>query len=165
MVDNKNQRISGRTKDQTTLTTSSDEQSDSPATATKKASEDATNRRNHQRFEVQIKSIVEQELGPKASEMLMSNLSLGGCFLRCKTPESPGKLVLVRFRLPQSDGQSPVIKAVGRVAWLRPGEGGGMGIQFVRVEEGDLSDLHRYLAGAEKAGTESEQSDEDLRAA
>lgn len=165
MVGNKHQRTSGSTQDQTTLTTSSDGQSESLAAATKQASDDSTNRRTHQRFEVQIKSIVEQELGPKASEMLMSNLSLGGCFLRCKTPESPGKLVLVRFRLPQSDGHSPVIKAVGRVAWLRHGEGGGMGIQFVRVEEGDLSDLHRYLAGADKSATENEQTDEDLRAA
>ena len=114
---------------------------------------DEDNRRNHERFDVQIRSVVAQELGADASDMLMSNLSLGGCFLRCTTPEAPGSLVLVSFRLPSTDGPSPIIKAVGRVAWLRQGEYAGMGIQFVRVEEGDLNDVQAYLAGV-SPGTE-----------
>ena len=128
-----------------------------------KRTDDPANRRNHDRFDVQIKSVVEQELGSKASDMLMSNLSLGGCFLRCKTPESPGGLVMVRFKLPDVDGRATVVKAVGRVAWLRHGENGGMGIQFVRVDEGDLNEVQRFLAGVDSPT--DEDADSDLRAA
>jgi len=113
---------------------------------------DPRNRRNHNRIDVEIRGIVENELGPEASEMLMSNLSVGGCFLRCKTPESPGSLVMVRFSLPSTEGQPPLVKAVGRVAWVRRGKEGGMGIQFIRVDGGDLSELHRYITGTQGDG-------------
>ena len=129
---------------------------------------DPRNRRNHQRVDVDIRGIVESELGPDASEMLMSNLSIGGCFLRCKTPESPGNLVMVRFTLPGSTDNAAVVKAVGRVAWIRPGQHGGMGIQFIRVDDGDLTELHRYIAGAvDNDAQTSDQDDEnrDRRAA
>ena len=97
----------------------------------------------------------------------MSNFSIGGCFLRCKTPESPGNLVMVRFTLPGSADNAAVVKAVGRVAWIRPGQHGGMGIQFIRVDDGDQQ-KYRYIAGAvDNDAQTSDQDDEnrDRRAA
>jgi hypothetical protein len=77
---------------------------------------------------------------------------------------------MVRFSLPGSDEKAPLIKAVGRVAWIRRGEDAGMGIQFLRVDDGDLTNLHRYIAGVIEEDTsdssaEGDDSQKDRRAA
>lgn len=82
------------------------------------------------------------------AEMLMANLSLGGCFIRTNVPEPPGAMVMLRFELPGSDGNASV-RAVGRVCWVRDGSTGpaGMGLQFTRVDDEDLLELSNYVAG------------------
>jgi Tfp pilus assembly protein PilZ len=170
MVGNRNKRSADETPESTQSTGSKNALEQSTAPESPADINDPRNRRNHDRVDVQIRGIVENELGPEASDMLMSNLSVGGCFLRCKTPESPGNLVMVRFSLPGSDEKAPLIKAVGRVAWIRRGEDAGMGIQFLRVDDGDLTNLHRYIAGVIEEDTsdssaEGDDSQKDRRAA
>jgi uncharacterized protein (TIGR02266 family) len=81
-------------------------------------------------------------------EMLMSSLSLGGCFIKTQVPEPPGAMVMLRFALPGVE-DSMLVKAVGRVCWTKDGRDGppGMGVQFVRVDDEDLMQLSNYVAG------------------
>jgi uncharacterized protein (TIGR02266 family) len=85
---------------------------------------------------------------PDLSAHMMQNLSVGGCFIKTRTPEAAGALVSVRFALP-GEPTRPMVKATGRVAWIRSDSEGpsGMGIQFVKVEDKDLADIREYLIG------------------
>lgn len=85
---------------------------------------------------------------PDLSAHMMQNMSVGGCFIKTRTPEPPGSLVMVRFALP-GEPDRPMVKAVGRVAWVRTDKEGpsGMGIHFVKLEEKDLSDIRAYITG------------------
>lgn len=105
-------------------------------------------RRNHQRVDVQLEGEIRQEPDPAFIDMMMANLSLGGCFIRTRMPEPPGAMVMLRFALP-GEHTGTVIKAVGRVCWVRGDVDGvaGMGIQFVRVDDEDLTELKRYIGG------------------
>jgi Tfp pilus assembly protein PilZ len=59
------------------------------------------------------------------SEVLVENLSLGGCFVRTDAGLSIGQEVTVEF---DTAGAS-ALRLTGRVAWLRP-EPPGFGIMF-----------------------------------
>ncbi|MBT9559121.1 MAG: PilZ domain-containing protein [Myxococcales bacterium] len=85
---------------------------------------------------------------PDLTPHLMQNLSIGGCFIRTRTPEPPGALVMIRFALP-GDVDGATVKAVGRVAWVKRDDGGasGMGIQFVQVADDELSHIRSYITG------------------
>lgn len=105
-------------------------------------------RREHQRVDVTIQGVLRKDIDPDFTDMMMSNLSLGGCFIKTAMPEPPGAMVMLRFALP-GEGEGSVIKAVGKVCWVKTGGEGaaGMGIQFVRVEDVDLTTLKHYIAG------------------
>lgn len=105
-------------------------------------------RREHQRVDVDLDGGLKKEVDPEFSDILMANLSLGGCFIKTRMPEPPGSMVMLRFALP-GDTAGGVIKAVGRVCWVRSGAEGppGMGVQFVRIEDHDLAELKRYILG------------------
>ena len=106
------------------------------------------NKREHARVTVDIDGAIAPEAADDFADMLMANLSLGGCFIKTQMPEPPGAMVMLRFALPGEPGGA-VVRAVGRVCWVKAGLGepNGMGIQFVRVEDGDLTELKRYVAG------------------
>lgn len=67
-----------------------------------------------------------------------SDLSIGGMFLRTKTPKPEGSMLYFQFTT-KDDGA--VIEGLGRV--VRVSEGGdgvaGMGIEFVNVEEPSMT--------------------------
>ncbi len=105
------------------------------------------NRREHARVDVDLRALlVHDELHAEDIELLMSNLSLGGCFIKTAMPEPSGSMVMLRFSLP-GDAHAPVVRAVGKVCWTKGGRESGMGIQFVRIEDEDLGVLKRYIAG------------------
>jgi len=110
----------------------------------------ADNRRRHPRVTVDFPTKVTHsaDIDAEFREFMVANLSLGGCFIRTDMPEPPGAMVMVRFALPGDDSDEAV-KAVGRVCWVRDGQDApiGMGIQFVRVADTDLTRLKTYISG------------------
>ena len=107
--------------------------------------DDPADRRINPRIDVELEAEV---IGPDLSRHMMQNLSIGGCFIRTRTPEPAGSLVMIRFALP-GEVHRQTVKAVGRVAWIRHDAQGpsGMGIQFVKVEQQDYSDIRTYITG------------------
>jgi uncharacterized protein (TIGR02266 family) len=80
------------------------------------------------------------------TEMLMTNMSLGGTFVRTETPAPPGTPVTLRVYLPHEDEP---LSIGGEVVWWRmPGqsESPGMGVKFVQIAAGSLERLKTYLA-------------------
>jgi uncharacterized protein (TIGR02266 family) len=100
------------------------------------------------RVVVDVRGVLKREIDPNFSDMMMSNLSLGGCFIKTSVPEPAGSVVMLRFSLPGSD-VSASIKAVGKVCWVKEGGDGplGMGVQFVSVDDADRSTLVQYISG------------------
>jgi uncharacterized protein (TIGR02266 family) len=92
--------------------------------------------------DVAIRTVYRDEINADASDTLMSNLSLGGCFVATDKPSAVGTRVDLRFRL--EDGAEP-IAARGIVRWIKEGDGGGMGIQFEAVKGKDLLVLKRFI--------------------
>jgi uncharacterized protein (TIGR02266 family) len=117
------------------------------------------NRRQHSRVAVQFPTGVkpDADLDLEFQEQMLSDLSLGGCFIRTEMPEPPGAMVMVRFALPGAP-EDESVKAVGRVCWTRDGTDGpkGMGIQFVRVTDADLGRLRSYISGIDHVAGLSE---------
>lgn len=78
--------------------------------------------------------------------MLMSNLSLGGCFVRTERLLPAGNTIDLKFTLP---GTEQPIRATGTVKWTReagtPDER-GMGIEFTFIRRQDLQRLRTYIA-------------------
>ena len=106
------------------------------------------NRRDHARFDVELPADLRRDADPEFVDHIMANLSLGGCFIKTLAPEPTGSMVMLRFTLP-GDTEGPVVKAVGKVCWIKHGDDGvgGMGIQFVRIDDDDLTTLKRYIGG------------------
>ena len=107
-----------------------------------------TDTRRHQRVDVDLQGALAADLDNDFTDMVMANLSLGGCFIKTRMPEPPGSMVMLRFALP-GEGHNTIIKAVGRVCWTKSGLDGpaGMGIQFVRVEDQEMTELRKYIGG------------------
>ena len=101
-----------------------------------------TQQRQHERVDVQIRTVYRDEINADQSDTLMSNLSLGGCFVSTNRPGAAGSRIVLRFRL--DDGADP-IEASGIVRWVKDGEGGGMGIQFDSIKGRDLVALKRFI--------------------
>lgn len=107
-----------------------------------------TDTRRHQRLDVELQGALASDLDNDFTDMVMANLSLGECFIKTRMPEPAGSMVMLRFGLP-GEGHNTVIKAVGRVCWTKSGLDGpaGMGIQFVRVEAQEMTELRKYIGG------------------
>ena len=103
------------------------------------------NHREHKRVDVQLRTVYHDQIDADQSDSLMSNLSMGGCFIRSSRVLSPGARMKLRFKL-EDEG---VVDAVGIVRWAQgPREGeeeGGMGVQFESVEGDGLVLLKRFL--------------------
>jgi len=98
--------------------------------------------RQHDRVDVQIRTVYQDEINADQSDSLMSNLSLGGCFVSTDRPSPAGSRVRLRFRL---DEKSEPIEALGVVRWVKDGEGSGMGVQFEAIKGRDLVALKRFI--------------------
>ncbi len=99
--------------------------------------------RRQERVDVRLHTVYHDEINADESDSLMSNLSSGGCFITTSRPLSQGSRINVRFRL---DTLGTNIEASGIVRWVKPGDGGGMGIQFDSISEEDLISLKRFVA-------------------
>ncbi len=103
--------------------------------------------RRGQRIDVSLRIVMNSDFDLDASDSLMSNLSLGGCFVLTPKPLPVGSPLVLQFKLPgESDGEG--IKATGVVRWLREARresGEGMGIQFTEIRPEHLVILKRFL--------------------
>ncbi len=107
---------------------------------------DFTNQRQFERVDVRIRTIYHDEIDADASDSLMSNLSLGGCFIRSTRVSPTGSAIQVKFKLP---GRDEVIEARGTVRWAKgtgPEEERGMGIQFDEIRPEHLLLLKQFIA-------------------
>ncbi len=98
------------------------------------------------RFQTRIFGVFRRDIDLDETEMLMTNLSLGGAFIRTETPAQPGTPVTLRVYL--GDEEAPV-SILGEVVWWRmPGHGDppGMGVRFVQVAPEDLEKVKAFLA-------------------
>ncbi len=79
------------------------------------------------------------------SEVVVENLSLGGCFVRTGATLDIGQQVSVDFETAGGAG----LRLTGRVAWLRPGPP-GFGIMFDDPGEEERKGLALLIAEAEE---------------
>jgi uncharacterized protein (TIGR02266 family) len=80
------------------------------------------------------------------TDVLMTNMSLGGTYVRTESPAPPGTPVTLRVYLPHEDVP---LSISGEVVWWRmPGQAEmpGMGVKFMQIAPGDLERLKTYLA-------------------
>lgn len=98
--------------------------------------------RRHSRVDVLLQTVYHDEINADESDSLMSNLSLGGCFITTSRPLPQGSRITLRFRL---EPLGPNITARGIVRWVKPGDEGGMGVQFDDIAEEDLILLKRFV--------------------
>lgn len=102
-------------------------------------------RRRFIRRKTRVYGVFKSDIALDETEMLMTDMSMGGCFVKTEEPAAPGTIVTLRFVLP---GDEAPLSVVGEVVWWRKGDQGGpprMGVRFVRVAEEDLEKLKRYL--------------------
>jgi len=102
-------------------------------------------KREHQRIRVDVPAVLVSEIDAEESDSLLSNLSLGGCFIRSSRPSAAATRLRLTFRLP---GTAHDIAALGEVRWVqRSGapENRGLGVQFVEIAPEDLLVLKRYV--------------------
>jgi len=107
---------------------------------------DFSNQRQHERVDVRIRTVYHDEIDADASDSLMSNLSLGGCFIKSTRVSPAGSTIQVKFRLP---GSELVIEATGTVRWAKntgPEDEQGMGIQFDQISNENLLLLKQFIA-------------------
>jgi len=108
---------------------------------------DGKDQRSTPRYVTRIFGVFSRDIDLDETEMLMTNLSLGGAFVRTETPPSPGTPVTLRMYVP---GEDVPVSIAGEVVWCRRADQGdepGMGVRFVQVAPKDLERLRRYLAG------------------
>ncbi len=89
------------------------------------------------------------------------DISNGGIFIKTKKPLDTAALLKFEFQL--QDG-SPVIHGVGRVAWRRsehnakPDAPAGMGIKFIKLDDGSRAVVDRIAAGHGAKGSRFEKT-------
>jgi len=71
------------------------------------------------------------------------DIGVGGAFIAAGVQPSVGTTLTIELQLPTSD-QVFTLPAV--VRWVRPGDDGGMGVQFVGVDVDILLELNDYFA-------------------
>ena len=98
------------------------------------------------RFErAPISTHVEFELtnsssGPSRVRKHMANVSSGGLFINTEEPIRAGTRMVVRFELPSNKHR---VIAVSRVAYVKKG---GLGVEFVSLDEEDREEIEAYIA-------------------
>ena len=105
-----------------------------------------SDQRQYPRFQTRIFGVFASDIDVNESEMLMTNLSLGGAFVRTDEPAPPGSTVTLRFYVPTEEVP---ISVIGEVVWWRPtAEQGepGMGVKFVQGNQEDFEKIKRYIA-------------------
>jgi len=101
--------------------------------------------RQYDRVDVRLRTVYHDEIDAEESDSLMSNLSLGGCFIRTSRVLPPGSTIQVKFRLPESDVE---IEASAKVRWVQDSgaeEERGMGVQFEEIRQSDLLLLKQFI--------------------
>ena len=71
------------------------------------------------------------------------NIGTGGAFIALDPPLPVGTTVTLELTLPHTD---EVFALPGVVRWARPGDGGGMGVQFIGVDVDVLLELNDYFS-------------------
>ena len=104
------------------------------------------NKRIAPRFVTRVFGVFSRDIDLDETEMLMTNMSLGGTYVRTENPAPPGTPVTLRVYLPETDVPLSISGEV--VWWQMPGQGDapGMGVKFTNVAGPDLEQLKGYLA-------------------
>lgn len=108
-------------------------------------SEDTEVMRANPRIDVSLRTFVQSDINVDLSDSFMSNLSLGGCFVRTKQPLPVGSPIALKVELPSI---MATISAVGTVRWVKDlshGDDAGMGVQFQSISERDLNLLKQFI--------------------
>ena len=100
------------------------------------------NNRNFDRIDVQLRTVYHDEIDAEQSDSLMSNLSMGGCFISTSRLLEIGATLRLKFRL---DKQDVTVSATGVVRWVNEGGDPGMGVQFKDITRRDLNLLKQFL--------------------
>lgn len=103
------------------------------------------------RFQTRIFGVFNSDFDLDETEMLMTNMSIGGAFIRTENPAQPGSQVTLQVYLKENDQP---LSVGGEVVWWRmPGHGDppGMGVKFVNISQTDLERMKSYLAGLVEA--------------
>ncbi len=100
--------------------------------------------RRHDRVSVALRTVLDTEIDADSSDTYMSNLGLGGCFIRSKQPLRTGIRIQLKFQI---EGYADAIEAVGVVRWVRDSSdsSGGMGVQFEDIRPQDLVLLKQFI--------------------
>lgn len=112
---------------------------------------DRSDVRSAPRFRTRIYGVFSKDIDLDETEMLMANLSLGGAFIRCESPSSPGTSVTLRIYLPNEEVP---LSVAGEVVWWRmPGSEAtpGMGVKFLQISRSDHERITAFLAGLVEA--------------
>jgi uncharacterized protein (TIGR02266 family) len=104
--------------------------------------------RKDQRVKVQtLKAKYKSATIEEFIEQYAGDISRGGIFIKTPKPAANGTLLKIEVQLRDA---SPVISAVGRVVWRRETAQGnqpaGMGIKFIKVDEGSHAVIERIVA-------------------
>jgi uncharacterized protein (TIGR02266 family) len=100
------------------------------------------------RFErAPISAQVEYELtnsssGPSRVRKNMANISTGGLFIATEEPIRAGTRMVVRFELPNKHR----VIAVSRVCYTRKGQGQGLGVEFLSLDDEDREEIESYIS-------------------
>ncbi len=107
--------------------------------------DDVEAKRANLRIDVSLRTFVQSDIDVDLSDSFMSNLSLGGCFVRTNRPLPVGSPVALNVELPCV---METISAVGIVRWVKDishGEDAGMGVQFQEISDRDLNLLKQFI--------------------
>lgn len=99
---------------------------------------DNFNRRSSPR--VQVALALSYRIGGSIASTVTTNIGKGGLGLRATSPQSPGTLMTVRFRLP---GTPREIEADARVCWTDRNL--GLGLQFERIAPTDQAAVDDFV--------------------
>jgi CheY-like chemotaxis protein len=101
-------------------------------------SPDSFDRRTSSRVTIEAPASLRN--GDTISSVLILNLSKGGMAIRSMNFLSAGTQVIVRFRLPESNGD---VEAVSRVVWSS--RKAGLGLQFEEIKISDQSAINEFV--------------------
>ncbi|MBP7125533.1 PilZ domain-containing protein [Myxococcota bacterium] len=106
--------------------------------------------RKHPRFETRLLAVFRRDLDLEETDSLMTNLSLGGAFVKTPNLLPTGTVTHLRFYV---DEEQAPLSIQAEVVWVRRGspDGGaspppGMGVRFLHMSPEDHRRLTRYLA-------------------
>ena len=102
--------------------------------------------RKHERMPVSLRPRYRVATKLDYTESPCVDLSEGGMFIESPEPAQPGTLVKV-----ECSAASGVFRALGEVAWRRPGRDdapGGMGIRFLKLDPGGGDIVRELMASA-----------------